>query len=253
MIISCSQCETSYEVDSAYFEPDGRKVKCSSCGIVWFQEYIRSEDVESLESSQTESASTEETGIYENVDEVQDEDTEEDIKSEAQRLVATAQEIITGRRQYKKQITSALAGWGVLAATIAVVAGLSVFYRYSIVKSLPGTARLYAQLGMPVNVRGMSFANVVYRRDFENGLPILAIKGEVVNLTDEKKPLPRVRFGLLDATDQELYYWTVKVDKKPIGAKARVKFATRLASPPAAAQGLIVRFAKATSGYGAYR
>jgi len=253
MIISCSQCETSYEVDSAYFEPDGRKVKCSSCSTVWFQGYIRPEDVEGFENNQIKSASGDEADPEENVDEARDEDIEEDIKSEAQRLVSAAREIKTGRQQYKKQMTSALAGWGTLAATIAVVAGLSVFYRYSIVKTLPGTARLYAQLGMPVNVRGMSFANVVYTRDFENGLPILAIKGEVVNLTDEQKTLPRVRFGLLDATDQELYYWTVKVDKKPIGPNARVKFVTRLASPPPAAQGLIVRFAKANSGYGAYR
>jgi len=252
-MIICSQCETSYEVDSAYFEPDGRKVKCSSCSTVWFQGYIRPEDVEDFENSQIKSASGDELDPEENVDEARDENIEEDIKSEAQRLVSAAREIKTGRQQYKKQMTSALTGWGTLAATIAVVAGLSVSYRYSIVKTLPGTARLYAQLGMPVNVRGMSFANVVYTRDFENGLPILAIKGEVVNLTDEKKPLPRVRFGLLDATDQELYYWTVKVDKKPIGPNARVKFVTRLASPPAAAQGLIVRFAKANSGYGAYR
>jgi len=214
---------------------------------------MRPEDVEGFENSQINSASGDDTGLEENDDEGCEEDTEEDIKSQAQRLVSAARKIKTGRQKYKKQMTSALAGWGALAATIAVVAGLSVFYRYSIVKTLPGTARLYAQLGMPVNVRGMSFANVVYTRDFENGLPILAIKGEVVNLTDEKKPLPRVRFGLLDATDQELYYWTVKVDKKPIGPNARVKFVTRLASPPAAAQGLIVRFAKATSGYGAYR
>lgn len=253
MIISCSQCETSFEVDPAYFEPDGRKVKCSNCSTVWFQEYVPPEDVEGLENSQIDNASSDDTGREENVDDPRDENTEEDLKSEAQRMVSAAREIKTGRQQYKKQLTSALAGWGALAATIAVVAGLSVSYRNSIVKTLPGTARLYAQLGMPVNVRGMSFANVVYTRDFENGLPVLAIKGEVVNLTDEKKPLPRVRFGLLDATDQELYYWTVKVDKKPIGPNARVKFVTRLASPPATAQGLIVRFAKATSGYGAYR
>jgi len=253
MIISCSSCETSYEVEPSYFEPDGRKVKCSSCSTVWFQEYIRPEEVEGLENSQIISASADEPGLEENVDDARDEDSEEDLKSQAQRLVSAAQEIKSGRQQYNKQMTSALAGWGVLAATIMVVAGLSVFYRYSIVKTLPGSARLYAQLGLPVNLRGMSFANVVYTRDFENGLPILAIKGEVVNLSDEQKTLPRVRFGLLDATDQELYYWTVKVDKKPIGPNARVKFVTRLASPPAAAQGLIVRFAKATSGYGAYR
>ncbi len=259
MIINCSSCDTSYEVETSYFEPDGRKVKCSSCATVWFQEYIRPEDVqepdevEDFEENQV-------TGTHEVTSEPQDglgepgaDDASDDIKSEAQRLVAAAHQKKAGRQRHNKQLISAMVGWGALAATIILVAGLSVTYRQNIVKILPSSAKLFAQLGLPVNIRGMSFVNVVYKRDFENGLPVLAIKGEVVNLTDRQLVLPRVRFGLLDQTDKELYYWTVRVDKKPLDPKARVKFATRLASPPAGAKGLIVRFAQATSGYGAYR
>jgi len=259
MIINCSSCDTSYEVEASYFEPDGRKVKCSSCGIVWFQKYIRPEDVqepdqvEDFEENQAGSTTEVTSNPPENRDEPGENDASDDIKSEAQRLVAAAHQKKAGRQKHNKQLISALVGWGSLAATIVLAAGLSVAYRQNIVKMLPSSASLYAQLGMPVNVRGMSFVNVVYKRDFENGLPVLAIKGEVVNLTDRQLVLPRVRFGLLDQTDKELYYWTVRVDKKPLDPKARVKFATRLASPPAGAKGLIVRFAKATSGYGAYR
>ncbi len=259
MIINCSSCDTSYEVESSYFEPDGRKVKCSSCSTVWFQEYIRPEDVQKpdegkdLEENQAASTPEVTSDHPENLDEPGEDDAGDDIKSEAQRLVAAARQKKAGRQRHNKQLISAMVGWGSLAATIILVAGLSVAYRQNIVKMLPSSARLYAQMGLPVNVRGMSFVNVVYKRDFENGLPVLAIKGEVVNLTDKQLVLPRVRFGLLDQTDKELYYWTVRVDKKPLAPKARVKFVTRLASPPAGAKGLIVRFAQATSGYGAYR
>lgn len=259
MIINCSSCDTSYEVETSYFEPDGRKVKCSSCGTVWFQEYIRPEDVqepdevEDFEENQVTGTHEVTSDPQEDLDKPSEDDAGDDIKSEAQRLVAAAHQKKAGRQRHNKQLVSAMMGWGALAATIILVAGLSVAYRQNIVKTLPSSAKIFAQLGMPVNVRGMSFANVVYKRDFENGLPVLAIKGEVVNLTDRKLVLPRVRFGLLDQTDKELYYWTVRVDKKPLDPKARVKFATRLASPPAGAKGLIVRFAQATSGYGAYR
>lgn len=252
MIICCSRCETSYEVEPSYFEPDGRKVKCASCGIVWFQGYIRPEDIEAFEKSHAKTPAEEKSGQESDFGPNEDA-TSDDIKSEAQRLVAAAQQKLDGRKRRSKQAISTVVSWGALAATIALVAGLSVHYRHNIVKMLPSSAQLYARLGMPVNVRGMSFANVVYKRDFENGLPILAIKGEVVNLTNHEIILPRVRFGLLDSTDQELYHWTVRVDKKPIGPNARVRFITRLASPPTGAEGLMVRFAKATSGYGAYR
>lgn len=253
MIISCSHCQTSYEVDASYFEPDGRKVKCSSCSTVWFQPYKRPEDVIDVEKTSSDSPVA---GVKDQLEDTtgdQEDSPGGDIKSEAQRLVAAAKNIKAQRLRGSRQMVSAMIGWGSLAATIAVVAGLSIYFRLSIVKALPGSAQLYAQLGMPVNVRGMAFANVVYKRDFENGLPVLAIKGEVVNLTGKKLELPRVRFGLLDATDQELYHWSTRIDKKPIGPYGHVKFVTRLASPPKNAQGLIVRFAKATTGYGAYR
>lgn len=253
MIISCSRCATSYEVERSYFEPDGRKVKCSSCSTVWFQECNPPEDVEDVNLSPADNAGAEDNDFEKNIADGVEDDTSDDIKNEAQRLVAAAQNIKVQRQKRNKQLISTVVGWSALAATIVLFAGLSVHFRLNIVKMLPGSAQLYAQLGMPVNVRGMSFANVVYKHDFENGLPILAIKGEVINLTDQQQVLPRVRFGLLDKTDQELYHWTVRVDKKPIGPNARVKFVTRLASPPKGAEGLIVRFAKATSGYGAYR
>jgi len=253
MIISCSHCATSYEVDASYFEPDGRKVKCSSCSTVWFQENTPSHDVADVKPSQTERAVAPDEKNAPDTDTDTDTEASADIKSEAQRLVAAAQNKKATAQQRKKQFVSNVVGWSALAATIVLVAGLATQYRLNIVKALPGAAQLYAQLGMPVNVRGMSFANVVYKREFENGLPIIAIKGEVINLSDQQKVLPRVRFGLLDGTEKELYYWTVRVDKKPIGPNARVKFVTRLASPPAGAEGLVVRFARATSGYGAYR
>ncbi len=257
MIISCSRCETSYEVEPSYFEPDGRKVKCSSCGTVWFQGYIRPEDIEAFEESHAVEDPQEKFEEVEEGDiefsEGDDNQPDGDIKTEAHRLVAAAKQKNAGRTVRNKRIVSIMKGWGTLAAAILLFAGISVYYRINIVKTFPASAQLYEWLDMPVNVRGMSFANVVYKNDFENGLPILAIKGEVVNLTNEQKTLPRVRLGLVDATNRELYHWSVRVDNKPLGPNGRVKFVTRLASPPAGAQGLVVRFAKATSGYGVYR
>jgi predicted Zn finger-like uncharacterized protein len=50
MILTCPHCETKFELDSALLGDEGRKVKCSSCAEVWFQEPApeskQSEDVQ---------------------------------------------------------------------------------------------------------------------------------------------------------------------------------------------------------------
>ena len=37
MLLSCSSCNSSYLVNSADLKPNGRTVRCATCGYEWFQ------------------------------------------------------------------------------------------------------------------------------------------------------------------------------------------------------------------------
>ena len=40
MIITCQNCRSQYYLARQELFPDGRKLKCSKCKIIWFQEYV---------------------------------------------------------------------------------------------------------------------------------------------------------------------------------------------------------------------
>lgn len=147
----------------------------------------------------------------------------------------------TKKRSLKSGIAQAV-GWLALLAFVGGSVFVTYTYRDDIVKLWPATARLYAALNRPVNFRGMEFQNITYEHQFENGLPVLAIYGAVVNVTNRELPVPRVRVGLRDDKQQELYHWTFAIPETLLAPAHSAEFVTRLSSPPLEARDLEVRF-----------
>lgn len=118
----------------------------------------------------------------------------------------------------------------------------AMHYRDDVVRALPASAGLYATVGFPVNLRGLEFDNVTQRRDFENGVPVLIIEGEINNIRDRATPVPALRFALRGKAGDELYAWTLEPRQRAVDPDAAMNFRTRLASPPRGASDIQVRF-----------
>lgn len=131
-----------------------------------------------------------------------------------------------------------------IAATIVVILGGLYGFRETIVHAAPGAARVYALVGINVNLRGLEFHDIVYAREFEDGQPVLAVRGEIVNITNDPVDIPTIRFSLRDSREQEVYHWTGNAGGDQIAPQEKVPFETRLASPPAVAKDVMVRFAR---------
>ncbi len=133
-----------------------------------------------------------------------------------------------------------------ILALVAFVAGIPLLFfsaPESIVKLWPASASLYNALGMPVNTRGFKIV-ATHTQEMNNTVPVIAIKGEIINETDRDLPVPRVRLAVRDQAGKELYHWTVLADQRHLGPKEKGTFAARLESPPSDAYDLEVRFAK---------
>ncbi len=133
--------------------------------------------------------------------------------------------------------------YGAIAASLIILLGGLVVFRDYVVRFAPGSARLFALAGLEVNLRGLEFREIVYAREFEDGIPVLAVRGEIVNVTEEPVLLPPIRFSLRDSRSQEVYYWTGSAGPDFLAPSGVVPFESRLASPPAGAEEVLVRFA----------
>ncbi len=233
MIIVCPECATRYTVKPESFEPDGRKVRCTQCSHTWSQRPLGETEVidvsiAPLDQVKTAAAVTK----------------PRDIESEAARLLRASRQTAERLRDQAALRRGTLVGWAYLSVAASIVLTAAVVFRHPIVRTAPTLATLYETVGLEVNVRGMVFRKVVYERQYENGLPVLAIKGEIVNISGEPKIVPKIRFGLRDQTRQELYHWSMQVQKEPLGPDQSTAFVARLASPPTDANDIQVRFAR---------
>jgi predicted Zn finger-like uncharacterized protein len=245
MILTCPSCDTRYSVDAAKFPAAGRNVRCAKCGHSWHQ---AGEAPEPSAEQQSEPQSQAVPPAA--ASEVAPAATPADFAPQSAMDGLPARGFGPAAVEEKPRAPLAprlavVAGWAGLIAVILLIGYAAVRYRQDIATIWPQSAGVYSSLGLHVNASGIDFRQVEYRRETEDGQVVLAVTGQIVNAAPRELTVPQtVRVTLSDANNHELYHWTFKPNAQVLGPGQSVKFMTRLASPPAAARHLEVRFAK---------
>lgn len=257
MIVTCPSCAVRYRVDAERVVPQGRALRCARCATVWQAEpgddAPDHEDAEILppeppeprgmpdganESLRAESAVGQARMIDDGADvEIADAELPDEATARAR---AAAGRAGSRRRRRRSRGGRALQAF-VLGAALALVPA-AVHYRADVVRAVPASAGLYAGVGLPVNLRGLEFRDVAPRHSHEDGLPVLVVEGEIVNLRERRTQVPALRFGLHGGRGEELYVWTVEPRQGEIEPGGTMRFRSRLAAPPGGAEGVRLRF-----------
>jgi len=135
-------------------------------------------------------------------------------------------------------------------ATMFVVGGLCALaglgiWRKVVVHYLPESAHLYALVGLPTNVRGLSFSDLKTSEMVDNGTPLLVVSGTIRNVTDHAVDVPRIRVAIRGSGGRELYVWTAMPSRSKAEPGEALPFLARLSSPPPEGQEVAVRFLSA--------
>jgi predicted Zn finger-like uncharacterized protein len=243
MILTCPSCSTRYQADSARFVSPGRNVRCAKCGHVWFQS---APDVEPEPEPVLEPV--EATPRPEPVPSVPDADMPTALGSAVQPAQPKPERQAARKRVKRRASNGVLAdaiAWAALIFLAVTIGWAAVQYRQTIVELWPGVAPLYEVVGLPVETEGIALVDIAYQHEVEDGLPVLAVTGKIVNVSDRELPVPIIRVMLSDEAQHEIYHWMFDAGVPNLEPGAERPFVTRLSSPPAEARNLNIRFAQA--------
>jgi predicted Zn finger-like uncharacterized protein len=138
-------------------------------------------------------------------------------------------------------------GWWLPGLPVAILMLLAldavlIGWRADVVRVVPQTASLYAAIGLPVNLRGLTFADVTTASETHDGVPVLVVEGTIVSASPRIVEVPRLRFSVRNRSGQEVYAWTAVPTRSALGPGESLSFRSRLASPPPDAREVLVRF-----------
>jgi predicted Zn finger-like uncharacterized protein len=282
MLITCTNCSTSYQVAASSVGPSGRSVRCARCQHVWFaantdamadvaeahradlaaiaevppppEAATPAQDLAPApppEAAVADQAFAGETDVSppawpEPVPEVPPPLIESPPLAPAAPAAAGEDiESVAARRAERHsahQRRWERSRWTVAILTLVAVHLMLIGWRSDVVRWLPQTASLYAAIGLPVNLRGLVFTGVTTERETHEGVEVLVIDGTIVNDFKRAVEVPRLRFSVRNRSGFEVYSWTALPNRNALLPGESVPFRSRLASPPRDADRVQVRF-----------
>lgn len=260
MLIVCPSCASSYSLTREQLG-SGRKLKCASCRHQWV---ARAEDALPEAGEEPVVAVTTEVPGVGDVPEIStqasssrpaDEATEP--TPDAAPAKASKEPARRGRSgargrekvSLKARVAGAIAALRKIPPAAAVPAILSILIiaaiveRKPIVRALPQTARLYAAIGLPVNLRGLAFQDVRSEIVTDRDQSILVVEGTIKAIAAGTTEIPPLQVSVRGAEGQDVYSWTAEAPVLMLKAGESTPFRARLVAPPAEGRDVVIRFA----------
>ncbi len=230
MILTCPACATSYFVPDEAIGPNGRRVRCKTCGHDW--------------RASLEDAPLELEPATEGLSPAADPASETLPESLAETPAPELPRAFRARAERKRRTRQAAAAGAAWAAAAAVVLGLitgGVLFREEIVRKFPATAGAYGALGLDVNIVGLEF-EAQRARVAPHDPGRIVVSGAVRNIRETEVSSPPIRVILQDERGVEIASRVLRPDWPPILPGKVEGFATVIADPQGKAAGMTTKF-----------
>ncbi|ETR77082.1 zinc finger/thioredoxin [Afipia sp. P52-10] len=265
MTIVCPNCETSYDIAPETLGPAGRTVRCVRCRQTWHARIDDGMRIEAMAAAdgfrsvggspadaisfrtgaadeapvpRIDSPPIADTGTTEhNWTVLAHQDAA--VRPRPPRAGGwTLRRFTFGSRQAGRfRITPPMAVGAMAALAVALL-----IWRKDVVRLMPQTAAFFQSIGLGVNLRDLAFQDVRVMAEMVNGSRVFVIEGEIAATARKPVELPRLRFVVQDERGADIYAWNTVLEQTVLQPGERLAFRSRLASPPADARNIVVRF-----------
>jgi predicted Zn finger-like uncharacterized protein len=267
MLIVCPNCATSYRVETGSLGEAGCEVRCVRCRSVWVAaDGFELPDMAQIQCAELEAVSQSscEPGLYasgspemppfrapaeampeplaDNAVTFTPERPQPLPQVEAADEPADLSRLPAAHRRARQRARSPLPSLPVAFVVLIFLHGALIGWRAEVVKVAPQTAPLYAAIGLPVNLHGLTFANVTTVTQLQDGVPVLVVEGAITSASSHPVEVPRLRLSIRNSKGQEIYAWTQSPERSVLAPGEMLAFRSRLASPPPDTGEVVVRF-----------
>lgn len=214
MILTCPTCSTRYTVSDSAVGPAGRKVRCRSCGHVWFQ-----------------APPAEEHTLL----------AEDTLGSELRSAFAPPERKRKEKAAGRPRNRGSLIGWAVFGAVVAGLVAAGYLLRAQIVQLWPPAALLYQTAGLAVEPpgAGLQLQNVRSEQRLDNGVTVLVVEGQIINVSDAERAVPKVRAVSMGFDRKPVQSWTIDVSSPQLLPGEIATFHSTQRDPGAVAEVMI--------------
>jgi len=272
MILVCENCNAQFVVNAAKLGPEGRKVRCGSCGHSWHQ--VPPDDMPGVGAvADSGSDSTAATGAADEAGAAEDrpgliarlreklpalppiklpfnipfrkrKDGDAALDDEPAAPVPKPKRRIPGA--VRSSSASGRVAWIMFGLVTVATPATAILAREAIVDAWGPAAKLFDAIRLHVEVpgAGLQLRNVTSDRRQVGGITVLVVEGEIVNLSKVPRTVSMLRGGLRDASRMELQHWLFSTGNQHLAPQEAIRFKSEFPDPPAESADLTLYFVR---------
>lgn len=228
MLITCPACAAAYTIDESRVGKAGRTVRCSQCRETWFVSLpVEDPEMPALPSSLVPVDAPAVPAIAPLVE---------------QRGTVRRPPLRRPERGQPAKSWIMRHGATALAILIVLAVPAAIALRKPIVRAAPESARVFAALGLPVNLVGLDLTDVSSGFTEEDAKRVLIVEGAIANPGAHPLAVPPIQVAVEGSAGELLYAWSTRPPRTDLGPAETARFRIRLASPPPQGRRVAVTF-----------